>query len=54
MVNKLQKRSFKLIKKYFYNLLLTYQQWLVCRDGRKACFKICKAPFIIELKYVID
>ncbi|RXK32588.1 aerobic respiration two-component sensor histidine kinase ArcB [Arsenophonus endosymbiont of Bemisia tabaci Asia II 3] len=32
-------------KIFRHNVLLTYEQWLVYPDGRKACFEIRKVPF---------
>lgn len=32
-------------KVFRHNVSLTYEQWLVYPDGRKACFEIRKVPF---------
>lgn len=32
-------------KVFRHNVSLTYEQWLVYPDGRKACFELRKVPF---------
>ncbi|WP_127956911.1 aerobic respiration two-component sensor histidine kinase ArcB [Serratia microhaemolytica] len=32
-------------KVFYHNVSLTYEQWLVYPDGRKACFELRKVPF---------
>lgn len=35
-------------KVFRHNVSLTYEQWLVYPDGRKACFELRKVPFMTE------